>query len=92
MELCLKNMEVLTDVMSKLKKIYGLHSSVIFTELGDLALTVEYSYEKYDLIQEIFVFNIRLKLERYITSYYHEWCGDNPCDKDICRLVVKIKF
>lgn len=92
MNLSFKNVEMISGIMKKLKKVYDLTSELIFTELGDLALSIEYEYERTDLVQEIFVFKLEPELKRYIQHYYYEWCGENPCNKDICRLVIKLKF
>lgn len=92
MELRFKEVDMLNGVMRLLVRVCGLNSRIIFTELGDLAISIEYEYRQYDYVEEIFVLNLQKRLGKHIQHYYHEWNGDCPCDGDICRLVIKLKF
>lgn len=81
--------ERIYKLMDLLLKRYSFVSRLEFDN-DVLKLIVEYNYCDREKIDDIFKDTIYFVFKRNITSYCHEWTGEE--EKDACNLVVNFKF
>lgn len=81
--------ERINIVMNALAKKYSLLSCLEF-ENDVLKFVVEYTYRRRNEIDDVFKDTIYFVFNKNITSYYHEWTGED--EFDVCKLVVNLKF
>lgn len=89
MYLNLFTIERIYKLMNLLLKKYSLISRLEF-DSDILELIVEYNYCDREKVNDIFKDTIYFVFKKNITSYYHEWTGEE--EKDVCNLVVNFKF